>query len=110
MKACTEEQSAQTAARLLQAMACREIDYSGLPIGLRREVADYIDRSVPPGGFIRAILCNDLMVAVLAADPDNARRLAQITRWFVDHAPVECWGDAGRVADWLRGEGRWEKD
>jgi len=54
----------------------------------------------PPGGFVTAVLKNDLRSAVWAADPDNATSLCDIVRYAINELPSACWGSPERVASW----------
>ena len=46
----------------------------------------------PVGGFLRAVLENDLTVAVLRADHDNAKDLCEIVRYLWYEFPMNIWG------------------
>ncbi len=63
---------------------------------------NYIDRGVPTGGFLRAVLGNDLQEAVARADENNIVALPAIVGWLSCNAPSACWGSPKLVADWLR--------
>jgi hypothetical protein len=52
------------------------------------------------GGFIHAILCNDLIKAMHRADGNNLRNLPAIIRYCYMHLDPECWGSVEKVANW----------
>lgn len=77
------------------------IDYSGLPLGLQGGTRRYIEQGVPPGGFLKAVLCNDLFGALARADGSNLYQLLEISRWFYNYAPPGCHGSKENYRDWL---------
>ncbi len=78
-----------------------QLDYSGLPEHLRPGLKAYIEQRVPPGGFIRAVLENDLLRASGQADHINRHLLPEITQWVYMEAPQACWGTPEKVSEWL---------
>jgi len=68
--------------------------------GLRR----YIEDHVQPGGFLSAVLRNDLRDAVMAADDINRARLDQYVIFLYNHAPSACWGGERWFNAWIEGE------
>ena len=74
-----------------------------LPEHLEQSLRDYVDpaRRGKPGGFLRAVLCNDLAGAVGKADPYNLAILPAAINWVVSYAPPESWGSPGAVSCWL---------
>lgn len=66
----------------------------------------YIEQRVEPGGFLRAVLCNNLQEAAGRADIRNRRRLWEWVGWLYNYAPGTCWGAPEKVESWLSGEGR----
>ena len=61
--------------------------YDGLPVGLRDGMRRYIEDGVEPGGFLTAVLANNLRDAVFYADDENLPRLADIVRWCYNEIP-----------------------
>lgn len=61
----------------------------------------YIDAGVPTGGFLRAVLANDLNEAVGRADSENIHRLPAIVAWIYNEAPSPCHGSYAAVDSWL---------
>jgi hypothetical protein len=66
-------------------------------LGLRRYALD----KTPVGGFLTAVLKNDLREAVFRADAENLRQLEAIVRFVHWELPGNCWGDAAKVEAWL---------
>lgn len=84
----------------------RDIDYSGLPEGLRDGMRNYIEESLPAGHFLTAVLSNNLTEAFGRADALNIVLMHSIVQWVYNEAPSTCWGSPEKVRAWLmpRGE------
>ena len=61
----------------------------------------YIQNHIPTGGFLEAVLSNDLRNALDRADDENLWLLPIIGAWLFNEAPAICWGSRERVSDWL---------
>ena len=80
--------------------------YEMLPEHMRDGVRAYIEKRVPPGGFLTAVLENDLMGACARADDTNIHCLPDFCRFLYNEAPHNCHGSPAKVKAWLReGEG-----
>ena len=62
---------------------------------------NYFNNCWEPGGFLTAVLCNDLYAAASKADHINASELTHIVRWIINNAPYGSWGDRETFDDWL---------
>jgi len=60
----------------------------------------YVDHGVPPGGFLTAVLENDLSGAVGHADAENLRNLPAYVTYLYNEVPAACWGSPAKVAAW----------
>ncbi len=78
----------------------RDMDYSGLPESLRGGVQRYIEEGSMPGGFLTAVLENNLMESFSRADEVNQVLMFQIVKWFYNDAPRGCWGSKEAVKNW----------
>ena len=71
---------------------------------VRPDTLDSLDRyakdGIPPGGFLTAVLENDLMGAMGRADLGNRAALREITGYVYNELPHECHGYKGVVAEW----------
>jgi len=65
-------------------------------------LTEYIERGIPVGGFLHAVLSNDLMGAVSRADASNSRALKDIVNWVYMCAPEPCWGSEAKVIRWIQ--------
>jgi hypothetical protein len=82
-----------------------------LPVHCRPGLAEYIMDGRPVGGFLTAVLRNDLMDAACRADGENATRLKDYALFLSNCAPNFCHGSRTRVDEWIehggyRGRGR----
>ena len=66
----------------------------------------YAERGILPGGFLTAVLENNLMEAVGRADMQNAVTLKDICTYVYNEMPAQCHGSPAKVDAWLR---RFEK-
>lgn len=65
----------------------------------------YIEKRIPPGGFLEAILCNDLVQACARADDFNKIFIHNIVSYCYTYLPSNAWGNKDRVNNWLHGGG-----
>ena len=66
---------------------------------------DYLVDHHEPGGFLMAVITNDLREACARADSINRHRVFEIVSFLYNHAPSGSWGSPEKVADWIK-EGR----
>ena len=72
-----------------------------VPEHTQSALKDYIERGVPVGGFLHAVLSNDLVGAVQRADSQNSKAIKDIVSWIYMCAPEPCWGNEAKVLRWL---------
>lgn len=73
-----------------------------LPEYMRDGVQRYVLHGIPPGGFLRAVICNDLFDAVGRADEVNALRLTDYCKFFDGYAPHQCYGSLEKYLRWVK--------
>jgi len=61
----------------------------------------YVEDRIPTGGFLRAVLENDLLNAITRADDENVKRIREIVQYIYWELPSNCWGTPQRVFAWL---------
>lgn len=71
-----------------------------IPSRMESGIKMWIDHGVMPGGFIRAIIENDLRSAVERADSENLANIPAYVSYFYNEAPMMCWGSKERVENW----------
>ena len=81
------------------------IDYSKLPEHMRDGFRLYIEKGVPGGSFMTAVLSNDLRGAFGRADEINRARMFDTVAFLVNEAPIGCHGSPERVRDWIKAGG-----
>jgi hypothetical protein len=71
-----------------------------VPRYMAEHVRAYVFERVPPSGFLRKVLENDLHGAASKADEANR---AALFGWacVLDSLPVNCWGSIGKVSEYL---------
>jgi hypothetical protein len=74
---------------------------------IRDEILEGIDRWVltgtDVGGFLSAVLRNDLLEAMERADENNSAHLREIVTYIYNECPIHCWDgrDKGRAEKWM---------
>jgi hypothetical protein len=73
-----------------------------LPHHMRDGVRRWIEHGPQsyPGGFLSALLCNDLFGALGKADDVNRDALFRYATYFYSYAPAGCYGSPERFAAW----------
>jgi len=73
-----------------------------IPEATKSGIDQYIVHGVPPGGFLRAVLENNLKEAYRAADDSNLVAIPAIVHYLYNTAPSTCWGSPGTVVGWIK--------
>lgn len=66
-----------------------------------KSINQYVQSGVPTGGFLYAVLSNNLRESYRCADDDNREALSEIVRHLWNNVPATCWGNPERVAFWV---------
>jgi hypothetical protein len=74
---------------------------TGVPAHTLSGLRSYVVDRVPTGGFLTAVLTNDLKLAVARADSMNARALREIVMFCYSALPGNSWGSRERYDAWL---------
>jgi hypothetical protein len=61
----------------------------------------YVQEHIRCGGFLNAVLENNLVGAVTRADRDASIALRQIVLYIYNEMPGNCWGDSEKVKAWV---------
>lgn len=80
-------------------------NYKVIPASTRESLDQYNKHHLPVGGFLSAVLSNDLYGAFARADDGNLAALGEIVCYCYWEIPSQCWGSPEKVRDWLREEG-----
>ena len=62
----------------------------------------YVNEGIMPGGFLRAVLTNDLASAVFKADSNNLAALKDIMLYIYNEVPSDAWGSTATVIDYAQ--------
>lgn len=55
-----------------------------------------------PGGFLTAVLENDLRTACELADSENLTNIPAYIAYLYNNTPADCWGSKDKVAAWWK--------
>jgi len=61
----------------------------------------YVEHKIRTGGFLEAVLSNDLFSAFGKADEGNKRQMHEIVKYVYNELPSNCWGSKEKVEAWL---------
>ena len=85
------------------------MNYTLLPSGLRGGVQQWIEEGIQPGGFLSAVIENDLRESLGRAYETNRARIFEIVSFFYNEAPSPCWGSVKNARAWAdKFERDWE--
>jgi hypothetical protein len=73
----------------------------GLPGHMVEGVERYLFDGIPPGGFLTAILCNNLKESVKRADTHNILFLKEWAEFMINDLPGTSQGSEKKVKEWL---------
>ena len=76
----------------------------GIPDYMHESLAAYILKHSRVGTFLTAVLSNQLVDSVKAADVKNMLALVGYAQFLYSYAPSNCWGSKAKVIMWLRNE------
>jgi hypothetical protein len=62
---------------------------------------DYVKDRIPTGGFLYAVLTNNLMEACIRADERNQSQLPEIMCYIYNNLPTICYGSPEKVEKWI---------
>lgn len=81
---------------------------------LLKSLMYYIDYGREPGGFLTALISNNLMLTMSKADDYNldAKKIYNILRWLYNVPPSGAWGSKAAVDRWIKKggmHGQWQE-
>jgi hypothetical protein len=74
--------------------------YAAIPEHTRESIDAWVESARPVGGFLQAVLSNDLSGAFARADLDNQRAMHAIVSYLYNECPGGCWGSPERYRTW----------
>ena len=78
-----------------------DADWSAIPGHCRDGLLLYLEKGVPVGSFLEAVLSNDLREACARADDINRRSLFDYVQFLYRYAPIPAWGSAEAYRKWI---------
>ena len=72
-----------------------------IPGRTKDTIDNYVMKGWKPGGFVLAMLANDLKGACGTADSINRRYIFEICSYIYNHTPYQSQGSYQAVEDWL---------
>lgn len=72
-----------------------------IPAHTKAALDRYVNDRLLPGGFLTAVLSNDLFGAVGQADSENLAALPEIVRYVYNELPSGSWGSKDRIWRWV---------
>lgn len=74
--------------------------FPAIPDRLLEPLYGHIEHGCPTGGFLRAVLNNDLQESFGRADEESRSVLFDIVTFLYNYAPAPCWGSPEKVEVW----------
>ena len=71
------------------------------PANVQESLRAYVNDRRRTGGFLEAVLSNDLTGAIGRADPVNLASIRDILSFIYEEIPSVAWGSPLAVAEWL---------
>lgn len=72
-----------------------------IPQHMHGGVERYVEKGIPPGGFLEALLANDFMEAMGRADAENQEAIQGWAQFIYNWLPNGCWGSPRAVREWI---------
>ena len=71
-----------------------------IPTHTQAALNRYVNNHIPPGGFLTAVLTNNLFDAIAHADKENILALKEICQYVYNEIPGACWGSKEKMHKW----------
>ena len=75
-------------------------DYSLIPEHMRHGMKLYLEMGIMPGGFLTAVLHNNLIDAFRYADDVNIEAMRNWAQFIYWEIPSQAWGSPEKVQKW----------
>ena len=73
-----------------------------LPDHMKEGVINYLEKGIKPGGFLFAMLKNDLFSAVAKADSNNSKLFKHWIIFIYNQFPMDSFGSEEKVIKWMK--------
>ena len=68
-------------------------------------IENYIEHGQSVGGFLQAVISNNLKESFQRADDENRKNLVAFVDFLTWEAPATCWGSSEKYSDWVKSGG-----
>lgn len=80
-------------------------DWSLIPPQMIGGIRRYVEHGTPPGHFLSAVFCNDLVEAFMCADDWNTKVMKNYVAFIYNYCPTQCWGSKTAFDAWCKSGG-----
>lgn len=85
-------------------------NYAQFPEHMKETISKYVEHGVPVGGFLEAVITDNLRDAVFKADSSNLPLLRDYLLFFRWETPPQCHGSVENYKNWIASHARGETD
>lgn len=71
-----------------------------IPSRIKPALDRYVKEGILPGGFLQAVISNDLTEACFRADDENLKNIPAYVHYLYNEVPMECWGSKEKMERW----------
>lgn len=83
-------------------MKLEQDKYNPISIDLLGALERYLNNGIMPGGFLTAVLENNLVESLGRADEENSKNLKDIVRYMYNYFPSNAWGSREKIELYLK--------
>jgi hypothetical protein len=76
-------------------------NYPNMPEYTRESIDRFVEKGIPGGHFVMAVMENNLTSAVCQADNNNIRGIVDTVKYVYNVCPSGCHGSAVKVREWM---------
>lgn len=77
------------------------MDEYQIPDYILASIKRYTHNRIAPGGFLYAVLSNNLFESFGRSHTTSLEALPEIIKYLYNEVPMACWGSSKKVEDWL---------
>ena len=79
-----------------------ERSWGNIHLDCQEAIFNYLVYGWEPGGFLTAVMANDLYRAATVSDIANVNNLAYVAKFVVYALPQACYGNYDQIKNWLQ--------